>query len=264
MSRCRSVQRFCLICENERNDVMNIGKIAETSAMTAATAPKTTAQAAEKKDSTLAADNTDKFVKSDVAFTPAYTKATVTNNNSNAISDGEETAKSTGKKNTNGKTEETAPENKTAKTDNIYVGKNTKQLKNQLLQDMVSKLISGQATSKSNSFFLEDELKKILSENSFEQTEEDADYWSADSVATRIYDFARSLAGDDSSMFDTLKNAFEKGFGEAEGLFNSSKKLPDVCYETYDKVMEMFDEWEAEINGTATEKDDAETAEVEA
>lgn len=243
--------------------MMNIGKIAETSTITNATAPKTSAQISEKKDSTLAADNTDKFVKSEVAFTPAYTKATVTNNNSNAISDEEESAKAKTAKTDTTAANEADSAKKTANADKMHFSQNTKQLKNQMLQDMVSKLISGQ-TAKSNNGFLEDELKKVLGENSFEQTDDDKDYWSSDSVATRIYDFARSLAGDDDSMFQTLKDAFQKGFGQAEGAFNSSKKLPSECYDTYDKVMSKFDDWEKEINAKKADSSSTDSSKTKA
>lgn len=240
---------------------MNIGKIAEASTVTNATAPKTSAQVSEKKETTLASDNTDKFVKSETVFTPAYTKATVTSNNTNTISDEEESGKTAVK---NAKTFETdgAETGKAARSDKMHFSQNTNQLKNQLLQDMVSKLISGQS-SNSNGTYLENQLKKILGENSFEQTKEDADYWSADSVATRIYDFARSLAGDNDGMFETLKSAFQKGFGQAEGAFNSSKKLPSVCYDTYDKVMSKFDDWEKEINAKKAESGSGSGANVE-
>ena len=62
-------------------------------------------------------------------------------------------------------------------------------------------------------------------------------------LTIRIFDFAKSLAGDDSKYADTLKEAFIKGFGLAEKSYGGKDKLPKVCYETYDKVIDMFDSW---------------------
>ena len=47
----------------------------------------------------------------------------------------------------------------------------------------------------------------------------------------------------DSKYADSLKDAFIKGFGIAEKAYGGKGKLPSVCYETYDKVIDMFDSW---------------------
>ena len=67
--------------------MLSVGRVMEQSAMTYATSPKSSEQISEKKDSTLAADSTDQFVKSGASFTPAYTKATVTDNRSGTAKD---------------------------------------------------------------------------------------------------------------------------------------------------------------------------------
>lgn len=74
---------------------MNIGKIAEAPVYNSATAAKPAAQETQRISSTLAADNTDKFVKSEVTFAPAYTKETynsktVQNNSKNQTPDKKE------------------------------------------------------------------------------------------------------------------------------------------------------------------------------
>jgi hypothetical protein len=77
------------------------------------------------------------------------------------------------------------------------------------------------------------------------------DFWGAEKTANRILDFAKSLAGNDPKNFETVKNAFVKGFGECKKIWGG--ELPDVCGDTYDRVMQGFDDWEKELNSAADE-----------
>lgn len=70
-------------------------------------------------------------------------------------------------------------------------------------------------------------------------------YWGVDQTAQRILDFAQALAGTDPEMASVVKEAFLKGYRQAEEAWGGS--LPDICGKTYDKVLELFDKWE---NGT--------------
>lgn len=210
---------------------MEIAKVAELAAVTAQTAPKSTVETVtEKTKSTLAADNADKYVKSEETFTPAYTK------------------KSAQKK-------EVDNSDKTAFT------KTVAQTKADHLSSVVDTLISHQAskhTYNTKQIELSDELKSQIEEATGKKIEEEntesEDYWGAEATAKRIFDFAKSLAGDDSKYADTLKEAFIKGFGLAEKSYGGKDKLPKVCYETYDKVIDMFDSW-GKDSGSKTDED---------
>lgn len=79
----------------------------------------------------------------------------------------------------------------------------------------------------------------------------DGGEYSVDSVATRIMDMAKALAGGDSSKLETLRGAVEKGFGAAAGKMGG--KLTDISSRTYDEVMKRFDEWENSFKTTQTE-----------
>ena len=210
---------------------MEIAKVAELAAVTAQTAPKSTVETVtEKTKSTLAADNADKYVKSEETFTPAYTK------------------KSAQKK-------EVDNSDKTAFT------KTVAQTKADHLSSVVDTLISHQAskyTYNTKQIELSYELKSQIEEATGKKIEEEntesEDYWGAEATAKRIFDFAKSLAGDDSKYADTLKEAFIKGFGLAEKSYGGKDKLPKVCYETYDKVIDMFDSW-GKDSGSKTDED---------
>lgn len=72
-------------------------------------------------------------------------------------------------------------------------------------------------------------------------------YWGVSQTSQRIVDFAKALAGTSPEMAKTVREAFEKGYRQAEEAWGGS--LPSICGQTYDRVMSLFDEWE---NGTET------------
>ena len=77
--------------------------------------------------------------------------------------------------------------------------------------------------------------------------------YSVDAVATRIFDMASAMAGDDPKMLEKMQDAVKKGF-EAAGLdFKKAvgQSLPSICNDTYDEVMKRFENRFAELSGTA-------------
>ena len=227
--------------------MLSVGRVMEYSALTNATAPKSNEEISQKKDTTLAADSTDQYVKSGVSFTPAYTKATVTDNRSNntgtsTMPDSNAASQVSAQK----QAEQSQQEQKVKEQTDIpkFTG-SEKQIRNQLMKEMVRDMFKGQFDD-SNKTGARRELEEILSSFN-EEDEEEPDYWSAEKTADRILDFAKKLAGDDDEAFDTLKNAFEQGFRESEKLLGGKKNLPQVSYDTYDRVQKGFDDWAKEI-----------------
>ncbi len=216
--------------------MMSVGRVAEMSTVTGATAPKSSERVSEEKTTTLASEHTDKFVKSETSYTPAYTKATVTDNRSSS-------------------TDENAPKDKTEaaeKNNGKYRGQSVLQRKNEGMKEVISKLLGGLASGTPKNT-INDQLNSIFKSFGLETIKDDGtdDFWGAEATANRILDFAKGLAGDDDKAFSTLKNAFEKAFGDSEKIWGG--KLPSVCYDTLDKVREGFDEWEKEIEAKKTE-----------
>lgn len=66
-------------------------------------------------------------------------------------------------------------------------------------------------------------------------------YWGVKQTSDRIVEFAKALTGGDSSKAEEMRAAFEKGFKAATGAWGS--KLPSISQQTYDAVMEKFDDW---------------------
>lgn len=73
-------------------------------------------------------------------------------------------------------------------------------------------------------------------------------YWGVEQTSDRIIDFAKALTGGDPDLIDKMQKAFEKGFSEATKSWG--KELPDISQKTYNAVMEKFQTWKNEANGT--------------
>ncbi len=97
------------------------------------------------------------------------------------------------------------------------------------------------------SFLASGELGTV-SEAAVRQAQEDISengYWGVDQTSSRIVDFAIALSGGDTSKANTMIEAFKEGFRQATGAWG--KTLPSISSDTYDAVMDKFDQW---VNGT--------------
>ena len=75
-------------------------------------------------------------------------------------------------------------------------------------------------------------------------------YWGVTQTSDRIVDFAKALCGGDPDKIEEMREAFEKGFKQAQETWGG--ELPEISQKTYDAVMEKFDAWAAE-NGESVE-----------
>ncbi|MCL2633909.1 MAG: hypothetical protein FWD34_05270 [Oscillospiraceae bacterium] len=200
---------------------MNISKVIDQSMINHTNSPKTAQQDTQKKTSALSSDNVDKFDNSSAFYNRNYNSATHQTENFNIQG---------------------------------YKG-STLQMKNALLQDYVNFSVGNQSGGNSTSpFFGFNSFNPTYNPlpfalNAFNAAEATSakhnDYWSVDAVAERIFTFAKTLAGENDELFNTMKNAFLKGFNQAAGARGG--KLPDISHQTKSKVMELFDGWEKEI-----------------
>lgn len=109
------------------------------------------------------------------------------------------------------------------------------------------------STSESSSFDFSMEISVKISGTSLSTTEGvgDNDYWGIEQTAQRLFDFAYGLAGDDKELMKTMVQAVKDGFGAVEDIFGGEGKLPDISYSTYDRTMELFDNY---FNGDNAEE----------
>lgn len=131
----------------------------------------------------------------------------------------------------------------------------------QRLTDMVTELLGEQAKAKGLKFVGVKIEGLEQSDEPYVPTQEDIDeakasieeggFWSVDKVAGRIMEMAELLAGGDASKLDTLKQAVIDGFGGAASALGKSclDEMPDITRQTYDEVMNRFDELKNKLSG---------------
>ena len=180
--------------------------------------PKTASEKTQDKVTTLATDNVDKFDANSV---------NVNRNFQNAP----------------GKADEAAIRG--------YKGQSVLQMKNAAVADYVNQNFTQQSgvnfwKNISNSTTFTPSAFALAAYNKAEATSEKYDdYWGVEATAQRLFTFAKAIAGEDDKLFNTMKNAFLKGFNQASSAVGG--KLPDISHQTKSRTLELFDSWEAEI-----------------
>ena len=76
-------------------------------------------------------------------------------------------------------------------------------------------------------------------------------YWGVNQTSDRIIQFANALTGGDPDKIESMREAFKKGYAQAEKTWGDS--LPDISRKTYDAVMEKFDKLAADAGLTTEE-----------
>lgn len=195
---------------------MEIFNVVRQTEVTPQNLPKPSSEVtAEKTKSTLAADNADKFVKSEETFTPAYTKKFVQKKNVEMSRNGSAGAAADSKAD--------------------YA---------QVVEKIISHLHTNTCDNSGTTITIRPELLTDMQKSDEQQESSQSDYWSADSAAKRIIDYAEYIVGTDSTKADFSRKAFVVGFSMAELDFGGKNSLSEVCYQTFEKAMRLFDEWE--------------------
>lgn len=73
-------------------------------------------------------------------------------------------------------------------------------------------------------------------------------YWGVEATSSRIIDFATALTGGDPDKVEEMREAFKKGYAQAEETWGG--ELPEISKKTYEAVMKKFDE----LAGITTEE----------
>lgn len=76
-------------------------------------------------------------------------------------------------------------------------------------------------------------------------------YWGVNQTSERIFEFAKSLSGGDVEKADLLLDAFKEGYQQATKAWG--KELPDISKQTYDAVLQKFEDWKNEASGDSSE-----------
>ncbi|MCI9462907.1 MAG: hypothetical protein HFI48_03335 [Lachnospiraceae bacterium] len=75
-------------------------------------------------------------------------------------------------------------------------------------------------------------------------------YWGVEQTSDRIIDFATALTGGDPDKIEEMRDAFKKGYKQAEKTWGG--ELPDISKRTYDAVMQKFDKMAEDAGLTTT------------
>lgn len=116
-------------------------------------------------------------------------------------------------------------------------------------QSQLTSLVQSMISKQTNTFGAANNIWQFLSKGNFtvdaatkkkaqEDISEDG-YWGVKQTSDRIVSFATALAGNDSEALEKMRDAFLKGYKQAEKTWGG--KLPDISQRTYDAVLEKLD-----------------------
>lgn len=88
-----------------------------------------------------------------------------------------------------------------------------------------------------------EEAQKAISEDG---------YWGVEKTSDRIIEFATALTGGDPDKIESMRDAFLKGYKQAEKTWGG--ELPEISKKTYDAVLKKFDDLAAGNADTTTDK----------
>ncbi len=126
-----------------------------------------------------------------------------------------------------------------------------------LVQDMLSK--------QTNAFGAANNIWRFLASGNYtvdEETQKKAQedisedgYWGVEQTSDRIVSFATALAGNDADALEEMREAFLKGYEQAEDAWGG--ELPEISQKTYDAVLEKIDSLLESMRGsTVTSTED--------
>lgn len=167
---------------------------------------------------------------------------------------------------------EPSKESETSKSQSVNYAQNTElvnklkadaEAHTQQLQNIVQQLM----TKQGQTYNTANDIWSFLASGNFtvdaatkEQAEKDIaedGYWGVEQTSDRIIDFAKALTGGDPSKIEDMREAFKKGYEQAEKTWGS--ELPEISKKTYDAVMEKFDKMAEEAGQTTKTTEDTTT-----
>ena len=143
---------------------------------------------------------------------------------------------------------ETAATKKTYKSDPQLVAKlkADAEARTSQLRSLVEKMMTKQADTYGNA----NDIWKFLAKGEYTvdpatKAQAQADiaedgYWGVEQTSGRIIDFATALTGGDPDKIAEMRDAFLKGYKEAEKTWGG--ELPDISKRTYEAVLSKFDQ----------------------
>ena len=210
---------------------MDISRMADISAVNQTNLTKTSERRTEMKSTTLTTEHTDSFVKSEAAYTPAYTKKSARKQGSdNNLTQKENAGEKELERITD--SEKQAPEELLTKgISHIIRAMFVKQ----------GEVLTGSVPSVGAKMYAEELLSQLRVMYGNSAAEENTpEYWQPDETASRLMMFFDSVSIDSENRNGLLERSFISAFGYTEKLFGGRGRLPLESYETKQIIMENY------------------------
>ena len=211
---------------------MDISRMADIGSVNQTSLTRSVERRTETKDTTLASEHTDSFVKSQAAFTPAYTKRSAQKQASdNNLLQREDTDNQLEKVEESEDKSGTKGELMTKGISHIIRAMFVKQ----------SEILTGSVPSVGAKMYAEEllsQLRQLYGNSAAEENTEE--YWQPDETAARILTFFDCVQVEGQDKNAVLERSFMGAFNETEQLFGGRGRLPLECYETKQMVMESY------------------------
>lgn len=191
------------------------------------TLTKSAEQRTEHKTSTMASEHTDSFIRSQQAYTPAYTRSSAKKQNSdNNLLQRENAEDKVGAvKQGEGK----------GKAELMVEGVR------HIIRAMFVKqgeVLSGNVPSVGAKLYAEELLGQLSA--LYGKVDNSAESWAAEPTAQRLTMFFDCVSLDGEDKMTMLEQSFTGAFNDTEKLFGGRGRLPLECYETKALVLDYF------------------------
>ncbi len=208
---------------------MDISRMANIQSISQTTLTKTAEQRTEHKTSTLASEHTDSFIKSQQAYTPAYTRSSAKKQNSdNNLLQRENSEDKVGAvKQSEGK----------PKAELMVEGVQ------HIIRAMLVKqgeVLSGNVPSVGAKLYADElltQIRRLYGNSADDETK--PEYWQAEPTAERLMLFFECVSSEDDKYI-MLDRAFNGAFKDTEALFGGRGRLPLESYETKALVQQKY------------------------
>lgn len=210
---------------------MDISRIADIGTINQVSQTRPADHRTENKTSSLASEHTDKFVKSEAAFSPAYTKKSAQKQNSDNNMTQRENSDSTVDK-------------VDAETAKGSLGARMTKGISHIIRAMLVKqgeVLSGNVPSIGAKMYAEELLDQLRALYGNTPAEENTpEFWQPDETAARLLMFFDAVSVEDGDKHSMLESSFLSAFTETEQLFGGRGHLPLESYETKQLVLESY------------------------
>ena len=206
---------------------MDISRMANIASVNQTTLTKSSEHRTMTKTSTLASEHTDSFIKSQQAFTPAYTRSSAHKQNSdNNLLQRENAEDKVGAvKQGEGK----------GKAELMVEGVR------HIIRAMFVKqgeVLSGNVPSVGAKLYAEELLNQLSA--LYGNVDNSEESWAAEPTAQRLTMFFDCVSLDGEDKMTMLEQSFIGAFNDTEQLYGGRGRLPLECYETKALVLDYF------------------------